>query len=236
MSRLTIALPKEKRLSACAAALRAAGLDAPDPEAADVSRRLVHVDGAGTRYLILRAADVPTFVEHGVAELGIAGKDALLESGRRVYELLDLGFAACRFVFAAPAEAVRRAREAAATASGDLLEHLAAGRAHLRVATKFPRMAEQRLAALRRPAEVIPLHGNVELAPAVGLADAIFDLVETGRTLRENGLVEVEEVARSTARLIANGAALRLRRAELERIAAALRRSSGWGDRHGDPR
>lgn len=227
---LTIALPKEKRMREAALALRGIGLPAPDPVESDESRRLLHASPDGRyRFLILRGADVPTFVEHGCAEFGIVGKDVLLNGEKRVYELLDLGFAACRFVVAAPRTEVERARRAGAQTAVAVLDQLGAGRSHLRIATKFPRIAERWFQGSRRPVDIIPLHGNVELAPQVGLAEAILDLVETGRTLRENGLVEVAEVARSTARLIANGAALRLQRTRIDEVVGRLRVLTGAG-------
>ena len=161
----------------------------------------------------MRPSDVPTYVEAGAADAGITGKDVLLEQADRAfYELLDLGYGACRMVLAAPA--------------GD--EHVAEYERRLgavRVATKYPRIAERFFADTGRRAEVIEVKGSVELAPISGLADAIVDLVATGRTLAENGLEVREEIATSTARLIANRVAHKLRAEEIDDLAARLAKS-----------
>lgn len=158
----------------------------------------------------MRPSDVPTYVEAGAADAGITGKDVLLEQADRAfYELLDLGYGECRMVLAAPA--------------GD--EHVAEHERRLgavRVATKYPRIAERYFADTGRRAEVIEVKGSVELAPISGLADAIVDLVATGRTLAENGLEVREEIATSTARLIANRVAHKLRSEEIDDLVARL--------------
>ncbi len=225
MDYLTIALPKGKLFSGATGKLREIGFAVE--EVKEDSRRMVFVDEArGVRFLVARASDVPTFVEYGAADLGIVGKDTLLEAEQRVYELLDLGFGLCRFVVAAPRQlvdpdaAVADAAREAPSGGADVLWR---DRSSVRVATKFPRVAQRHFARSGRPVEVILLHGSVELAPSVGLAQAIVDLVETGRTLRENGLVELEEIARSTARLIGNGVAMRLKREQVEQVAERLR-------------
>lgn len=213
MKGLTLALPKGKLLGHTLKALRAIGIDPPGLE--EDSRKLVHHDPElGMTFLIARASDVPTFVEHGASDLGVVGKDVLMEGEKRVYELLDLRFGACRFVVAGPK---------AMAEEGCGLEGLRSSRTHLRVATKFPRVTERHFVGAGRPVEIIALHGSVELAPAVGLAELIVDLVETGRTLKENGLVVVEEVAPSTARLISNGVSMRLKRGPVFDLAARLR-------------
>lgn len=213
MNGLTIALPKGKLLVHTLKALRAIGIDLSGLE--DNPRKLVHRDEAsGMTFLVARASDVPTFVEHGAADIGIVGKDVLMEGEKRVYELLDLGFGACRFVVAGP-------KSIASEGCG--LNGLKCSRTHLRVATKFTRVTERHFAGAGRPVEIISLHGSVELAPAVGLAELIVDLVETGRTLIENGLVVIEDVAPSTARLISNGVSLRLKRGPVFDLASRLR-------------
>ncbi len=173
------------------------------------SRSLVFEAG-GLVLVTMRPSDVPTYVEAGAADLGITGKDVLMEqSDRAFYELLDLGYGACRMVLAAPA--------------GD--EHVAEHERRLgtvRIATKYPRIAARFFEDRGRRAEVIEVKGSVELAPISGLADAIVDLVDTGRTLRDNGLEVREEVATSTARLIANRVAHKLRAAEIDELAARL--------------
>jgi ATP phosphoribosyltransferase len=174
------------------------------------SRSLVFEVG-GLVLVTMRPSDVPTYVEAGAADLGITGKDVLMEQSDRVfYELLDLGYGGCRMVLAAPA--------------GD--EHVAEHERRLgalRIATKYPRIAQQHFDDTGRRAEVIEVKGSVELAPLSGLADAIVDLVDTGRTLRENGLEVREEIASSSARLIANRVAHKLRAAEIDELSDRLR-------------
>ena len=189
------------------AALAGAGLDvSPLREA---GRRLVVESGTGTTYITTRPSDVPTYVESGAADLGVVGKDVLLERSPDVYELLDLGYGRCRMVYA--------------TAAGDdptpaALEHLGA----VRVATKYPVTAAAHFTATGRQAEVVKVNGSVELAPLVGLAHGIVDLVATGRTLRDNGLVEREEIFASSARLIANRVSQTLRADAIDRLADRL--------------
>jgi len=160
------------------------------------SRRLTVEDrAAGLRFLALKPVDIPVYVEHGAADMGIVGKDLLLEQGRDVYEPLDLGFGACRLVVAEPASS--RMHEVPQTVSC------------LRVATKYPRLTERHFSQKGIQVEIVQLSGSVELAPTMGLAERVVDLVDTGRTLRENGLVEVEEILRASARLIVNRASLK---------------------------
>src|SRR5204863_5093413 len=158
--------------------------------------------------------DVPTYVEAGAADLGITGKDVLLEQpDRAVYELLDLGFGACRMVLAG-----RRGDESL----GEAERRLGA----MRIATKYPRTAERYFQDTGRQAEVIEVKGSVELAPLVGLADGIVDLVDTGRTLAQNDLEAREEILRSTARLVANRVAHKLRAPEIDALVARLREAT----------
>ena len=171
-------------------------------------RKLVFEDEG---VLTVRPSDVPTYVEHGAADLGITGKDVLLEQREReVYELVDLGYGQCRMIVAAPAGA-------------DPLGEPLRRRGVVRVATKYPRIATEHFAATGRQAEIVEVKGSVELAPITGLADAIVDLTATGRTLAENGLVERESIAECTARLIANPVAHKLRASEIDGLVARLR-------------
>jgi ATP phosphoribosyltransferase len=159
----------------------------------------------------MRPSDVPTYVEAGAADVGITGKDVLLEQrDRAVYELLDLRYGACRMVLAG-----RRGDERL----GESERRLGA----MRIATKYPRTAERYFESTGRQAEVIEVKGSVELAPLVGLADGIVDLVDTGRTLAENELEVREEIARCTARLVANRITHKLRAAEVDALAERLR-------------
>jgi len=159
------------------------------------------------RVLIAKPADLLTYVEHGAADLGIAGKDMLLEQGRDVYELVDLGFGACRGVVALPE---------ARAAEWETMSPL-------RVATKYPRVTERYFWSRGRAVEIIEVNGTVELAPQVGLADGILDLVVSGRTLAANHLVEVAEVFRSTARLVVNRVSLRTRAEAVQGVVERVR-------------
>jgi ATP phosphoribosyltransferase len=199
---LTVALSKGKLLSGAEALFRRAGLPFPDQP----GRRLV-VALDGLRFLFVKDMDVPTYVEHGVADVGVAGRDVLLEAGSDVYEPLDLGFGRCRLVVAR-------------------LQGCPGGAGFARVATKYPRVAARHFLERGISVEVVRLAGSVELAPGLGLADCIVDVVETGRTLAENGLEVVEEVAPSSARLVVNRASWHARREDVaalvRRLAAAL--------------
>jgi ATP phosphoribosyltransferase len=187
--------------------LENAGYDVSDLRGA--SRSLVF-DLGDLMVITVRPYDVPTYVEAGAADLGITGKDVLIEQrDRRVVELLDLGIGICRMVVAAPvgdegpSEHERRL-------------------GMMRVATKYPRVAMEFFESRGRQVEVVEIKGSLEIAPSVGLADAIVDLVATGRTLKENGLEETEEIFRSSARLVANEVSYRVRADEGDRLAARL--------------
>jgi ATP phosphoribosyltransferase len=178
------------------------------------SRALIF-DGGDLELVTMRPSDVPTYVEAGAADAGITGKDVLLEqSDRLVYELLDLGYGECRMVLAA-----RRG-----DASLDEEERRLGA---MRIATKYPRVTEAHFESTGRQAEVIEVKGSVELAPLVGLADGIVDLVASGRTLAENDLEVREEIAVCTARFVANRVAHKLRAAEVDALAARLREAGG---------
>ena len=197
---LTIALSKGKLLAGTEELFLRAGLPFPARE----GRRLV-VPVDGLRFLLVKDMDVPTYVEHGVADCGVAGRDVLLELEPDVYEPVDLGFGRCRLVVARK----RGAADAAAAST-------------VRVATKYPRVASAHFLERGRSVEVVRLAGSVELAPGLGLADCIVDVVETGRTLAENGLEVAEEVAASSARLIVNRASYHARRDEMSRLLGAI--------------
>jgi ATP phosphoribosyltransferase len=198
---LTLALPKGRLLDPALALLREMGLDGVGGD----SRRLIFVDEARRiRLLFLKPADVPTYVQYGAADLGIVGKDILLEQEPDVYEPLDLGFGACRLVVAEPRQLWERDDPSRWS--------------WVRVATKYPRLTERYFSERGIQVEIVRLDGSIELAPLVGLADRIVDLVQTGETLRANGLVEVAEITRSTARLIVNRAALKTAHASVSVI------------------
>jgi ATP phosphoribosyltransferase len=187
---LTVALSKGKLLAGSEALFRRLGLPFPGGE----GRKLV-VPVDGLRFLFVKDMDVPTYVEYGVADCGIAGRDVLLETGSDVYEPLDLGFGFCRLVVAESRELWER---------DDPTKW-----SWLRVATKYPRLTEQYFSERGVQVEIVRLDGSIELAPLIGLAERIVDLVQSGETLRANGLVEVAEIARSTARLIVNRASMK---------------------------
>nr|WP_254632621.1 ATP phosphoribosyltransferase [Deinococcus sp. GbtcB9] len=195
---MTLALPKGRILEDATRLLSQAGLPLTMPEK---SRALRH-EFPGVTVLELRNQDVPVYVDLGVADAGIVGKDVLIESGRTVYEPVDLKFAGCRLSLI---------REVGA--DGDIA----------RVGTKYPRAARAYLNARGIPAEIVKLSGNIELACLTGLADAVVDLVQTGSTLRANNLEEVDVLFHSTARLVVNRAALKTRRERLRPLIERLR-------------
>jgi ATP phosphoribosyltransferase len=208
---LKLAVPRGALFEETAAVLERIGVDVAGLRGD--SRAMIFEDGELT-LVTMRPSDVPTYVEAGAADLGVTGKDVLLEQADRlVYELLDLRYGACRMVLAGLkgdqrlGEAERRLGE-------------------FRVATKYPRVAERHFEATGRQAEVIEVKGSVELAPLVGLADGIVDLVATGRTLEENDLEVREEIAICTARLVANRVAHKLRAAEIDELTARLREAT----------
>ncbi|MBR5908423.1 MAG: ATP phosphoribosyltransferase [Schwartzia sp.] len=203
---LTVALPKGKLFSPSAELLAKAGLSAEGLE--ESSRKLVIVnDRAKVKFIISKTADVPTYVEYGAADIGVIGKDVLMESGQDVYELLDLGFGRCHLMMAVP-EAERRPH----------LEDYA----HTRVATKFPRIAERFFGEHGMQMEYIKLNGSIELGPIVGLSEGIVDIVETGTTLRENHLVEIVSIMDATARLISNRVSFRMKFDRIHRLVEDL--------------
>lgn len=207
MRRLRIAVPKGAIFEDALAALGVAGL--PVGVLRENGRRLVYRSG-GTEFIISRPSDVPVFVEHGAADLGIVGKDVLEEQGPNVLELKDLGTGACRMILAAPSDQADAVREAIAHAEV------------VRVATKFPNTARRYFEGIGRQAEVIALHGSIELAPLVGLSECIVDLTATGTTLRENNLAVLDDISSSTARVIANRGSYRLRHKEVAAVVDAM--------------
>jgi ATP phosphoribosyltransferase len=209
MSELTIAVPRGALFDDTLDALERVGLDTAEVRSND--RRLLF---ANAGLITMRPSDVPTYVEAGAADLGITGKDVLMEQGagsrRDVYELLDLGYGRCRMVLA-----TREGDDPVAEA----LRRLGV----VRVATKYPRVAALHFERTGRQAEIVEVKGSVELAPLTGLVEGIVDLTATGTTLAENGLVVREEVAVSTARLIANPVAHKLKAAAIDALVERFR-------------
>ena len=202
-----LALPKGRILDEAAAVFQRAGYDL-SPIFGD-SRKLVFECGA-VRVLVLRNSDVATYVAHGAADVGVAGSDVLDEEGRELYEPLDLGIGRCRMIVAERADA--RVDERA--------------QAHIRVATKYPRTTRAYLAKRGLTAEVIKLSGAIELGPLTGLCERIVDITQTGETLRQNGLVEVDTVAEVSSRLVVNPARLKLDGDRLGAMIDALERAT----------
>jgi len=173
---------------------------------ADDNRKLVFEDGCtGVRYLLVKPSDVAIYVERGAADAGVVGKDILLEYEPDVYELLDLGIGRCALIAAARKGFIEDTDRV------------------LRVATKYVRVAKRYYASVNREIELVKLNGSVELAPLLGLSDVIVDIMETGTTLRENGLAVISTIAPVSARFIANRASYRFKNAEISRVAELLR-------------
>jgi ATP phosphoribosyltransferase len=212
MASISIALSKGRIFDETAPLLARAGIrPKQDPEH---SRKLIiGTNKRDLRLIVVRASDTPTYVQHGGAEIGIAGRDMLVEhGGAGLYQPLDLGIAKCRMVVA-----VRKGFDyAGAVRQG----------ARLRVASKYPGITHQHFGAKGVHVDLIRLYGSMELAPLTGLADAIVDLVATGKTLKANDLVAVEEIMPVSARLIVNQAALKTRRAELQPVIDAFARAA----------
>jgi ATP phosphoribosyltransferase len=203
---ITIALSKGRIFRETLPLLAAAGIEpADDPES---SRKLIlDTSQDDVKLVIIRAADVPTYVEYGAADVGVAGKDVLMEhGGNGLYEPVDLGIARCRLMVAGPQRGIPRTRR-------------------LRIATKYVQSTRRYYADRREQVEIIKLYGSMELAPLVGLSDLIVDLVDTGNTLRANGLVPLEHIADISSRLIVNKAAMKMKHQHIvgliERIKAA---------------
>lgn len=205
---ITIALPKGRILSDALALLKKVGLDG-EPLAHDSRKLILEVPESGVRFLLLRNTDIPTYVEYGAADMGIVGKDVLQEQLKDVYEPLDLQFGACRLVVARPQD-YRRPADAVSWS-------------HIKVATKYVRLAEEHFSKKGVQVELIYLGGSVELAPLIGLSDYIVDLVQTGRTMQENGLVEVEEIMHSTARLVVNRASQKTKHERIMQMVRQMR-------------
>jgi ATP phosphoribosyltransferase len=215
---IILALPKGRILEEAAAVFRRAGFDL-SPVLGD-SRRLVH-DCGPLRVLVLRSSDVATYVTHGAADAGVAGSDVLDEEGRDLFEPLDLAIGRCRMIVA------ERAEPAPGPTSTSPAWDDAADRAqaHLRVATKYPRTTRAYLQRKGITAEVIKLSGAIELGPLTGLCDRIVDITQTGETLRQNGLVEIDTVAQVSSRLVVNPARLKLDGDRLAALIDALERA-----------
>ena len=206
---LVIALCKGRFLEPSLDLLARAGIRFSEDVAS--SRKLIFIaDDQSFRVVLVKPADVPTYVEYGAADIGIAGRDVLLESRADVLQPLDLKFGYCKVAVAGPNGTRAKARD------------YIADNPTVRVATKYPRITMDYYNARGIPVEIIPLSGSIELAPLIGLADRIVDLVETGRTLKDNGLEIVEIIAESSARLLINRAGYQTKRDEVLHLIQAL--------------
>lgn len=166
---------------------------------------ILTIPDANLEVVLAKAADVITYVEHGACDLGVVGKDTILEQGHSFFEMLDLGFGRCRFALAAPKDA-----------------DFYAGYNVKTIATKYPNVARAFFETKGMDVDIVKIEGSVELAPLIGLADAIVDIVETGTTLKENGLAVIEDIAPISARVIVNTASLKLRKTEIEILLALM--------------
>ncbi|TWT03324.1 ATP phosphoribosyltransferase [Planococcus sp. CPCC 101016] len=206
MDALTIAMPKGRIFEEAYELLVKAGYDLPK-ELDDSRKLIVEAPNENIRFILSKPMDVPAYVEHGVADIGIAGKDVMLEHDRDVYELLDLGISRCYI----------------ATAG---MPNTPMNEVTPRVATKYPKVASQYYRGKGEQVEIIELNGSIELAPMIGLADRIVDIVSTGKTLKENGLVEYEKIVDITSRLIANPVSYRLKQKRITELVDKLRKQA----------
>lgn len=209
MSYLTIALTKGRLAYKTLGLLEQAGITCEEMKDKN-SRKLIFTnEESGVRFFLAKANDVPTYVEYGAADIGICGKDTILEEGRKLYEVMDLGFGKCRMCVCGP----ESARE------------LLQSQERIRVATKYPNIAKDYFYNQKnQTVEITKLNGSIELAPIVGLSEVIVDIVETGSTLRENGLVVLEEVCPLSARVVVNQVSMRMENGRIMRLLSDLNR------------
>ncbi|MEE9614451.1 MAG: ATP phosphoribosyltransferase [Thermodesulfobacteriota bacterium] len=219
---LTIAIPKGRILDEAAAIFTAAGFDVSGARNDD--RSLIFEDKKEClKFMVLRAQDVPTYVEYGAADMGVAGKDVLAEQAKELYEPLDLGIGRCRMVVAEPKELRKRDNPERWT--------------HIRVGTKYPELTLKYFQKRGVQVEIIKLYGSIEVAPILGLSERIVDLVETGETLKQNGLVEVDCIMEVTSRLVCNRASLKTKpkrvKEVIDRLSGAVSGKTGKNGKSG---
>ena len=204
---LTIALPKGRVMKEAVSLFKKIGIQVKG--ILDDSRKLIFEDKkSNVKFMVVRVQDVPTYVEYGAADMGIAGRDVLLEQKRDVYEPLDLGIGFCRMVVAEPKELGKRDNPCHWT--------------HIRVATKYPNITLKYFLNKGIQVDIIKLYGSIELAPILGLSERIVDLVSTGETLKKNGLIEVEEIMKITSKLIVNRASLKTKSVRIKEVIEGL--------------
>ena len=208
MKYLTFALTKGRLASKTLEMLENLGITCEEMKDKD-SRKLVFVnEELKLKFFLAKGPDVPTYVEYGAADIGVVGKDTIVEEGRKVHEVLDLGFGTCRMCVCGPKSAK------------ELLEH----KELIRVATKYPKIAKDYFYNKKhQTVEIIKMNGSIELAPIVGLSEVIVDIVETGSTLKENGLVVLEEVCPLSARMIVNPVSMRMENERIKELISKLR-------------
>lgn len=210
MEQITFALAKGRLAEKAMGILKELGITCKEME--EESRKLLFTsDDAQCRFFLSKASDVPTYVDYGVADIGIVGKDTILEENRGVYEVVDLGFGRCKMAVAGKSE------KKALLESGNLI----------RVATKYPNIAQKYFEKTNRPVEIIKLHGSVELGPIVGLSDVIVDIVESGKTLKENGLIVLEDIEPLSARCIVNTASLKVKHTQIRKLLSQIEKQIG---------
>lgn len=201
---ITFALAKGRLAEQAFTLLEQLGVDCSEPR--NPGRQLVLWDKASNvRFILVKPSDVPTYVDHGVADIGVVGKDTLLEAGRPLYEVLDLGFGKCRLCIA-----------------GYAAQQPSATRATFRVATKYPNIARSYYDSKGQTIEIIELHGSVELGPVIGLSDVILDIVESGSTLKANGLTVLETICECSARLVVNRVSMKTKQARIQEIISGM--------------
>lgn len=214
MRYITFALAKGRLANLTIDLLESVGITCP--EIKSKTRKLIFTnEDLKLKFILVKPSDVPTYVEYGAADIGVVGKDTLLEENRNLYEVLDLGFGKCKMVVAGPREYLGKTEQLN----------------DKRVATKYPQIAKKYFNLDKRETiEVIKLNGSVELAPLVGLAEVIVDIVESGKTLQENGLVVLEEIADLSARLIVNKVSLKMEAERIREIITKVRIALNKGD------
>ena len=208
MRYLTFALAKGRLAKQTLKLLNQIGITCDEINDPDTRKLIFQNDELGMRFFLAKPSDVPTYVEYGVAEIGVVGRDTLLEEGRNLYEVMDLGFGKCRMCVCGP----ESARE------------LLKKNEIIRVATKYPNIAQNYFKDKKnQTVEIIKLNGSVELAPIVGLSEVIVDIVETGSTLKENGLTVLEEITNLSARIVVNQVSLRMEHDRINKLLGDLR-------------
>ena len=208
MRYLTIALTKGRLAKTTLELFKKAGIASAGADSSDTRKLIFTNEEMGVRFFLAKGPDVPTYVAYGAADIGIVGRDTILEEGRKIYEVLDLGYGKCRMCICGP-ESARQA-----LSSGD----------QIRVATKYPNIAKDYfLNRKHQTVEIIKMNGSIELAPIVGLSEVICDIVETGSTLRENGLVVLEEVCPLSARVVVNQVSMKMLNARITELISKMK-------------